>query len=141
MLPVMRRNSYLPEMFDGFFGLDCRNEFAETAPKINVIENDKEYRVELAAAGAEKDNFNVNLTKDGDLSVKFERKNSSEEGNKNEKYWRKEFSYSKFERTFSLPENIDREKISAKAQNGVLEIVLPKTEIKEEDNTRQIAIA
>ena len=65
MLPVMRRNGYLPEMFDGLFNISCMPAFKETMPKINVIENDKEYRVELAAAGAKKENFNVSLTKEG----------------------------------------------------------------------------
>ncbi|MBR1775277.1 MAG: Hsp20/alpha crystallin family protein [Bacteroidales bacterium] len=141
MLPVMRKNGYLPEMFNDFFGVSCMPQFSETTPKINVVENDKEYRVELGAAGAKKENFSVNLTKDNVLSVKFEQKNESEEGKKEEKYWRKEFSYSKFERNFSLPEDVNKENISAKVENGVLEITLPKAEIKEEEKDKPIMIA
>ena len=97
--------------------------------------------MELAAAGAKKENFSVNLTKDNVLSVKFEQKNETEEGKKEEKYWRKEFSYSKFERNFSLPEDVNKENISAKVENGVLEITLPKAEVKEEEKDKQIMIA
>ncbi len=141
MLPVMRNNSYLPELFNDFFGLDYGKEFRETMPKINVIENEKEYRIDMAVAGAVKENFSVSLEKENVLSVKFEQKHQSEEENKEEKYLRKEFSYSKFEKSFVIPDNVAKENISAKAENGVLSISLPKHEVKPELENKQIQIA
>ncbi len=141
MLPVMRNNSYLPELFNDFFGLDYGKEFRETMPKINVIENEKEYRIDMAVAGAVKENFSVSLEKENVLSVKFEQKHQSEEENKEEKYLRKEFSYSKFEKSFVIPDNVAKENISAKAENGILSISLPKHEVKPELENKQIQIA
>lgn len=140
MLPTMRTNAYLPSMFNDFFGVSCMPEFNESTPKINVLENETEYRVELAAAGAKKESFSVNLTKDDVLCVKFEQKNEKQEGQKEDKYWRREFSYSKFERNFSLPEDVNKENISAKVENGVLEIILPKAEPKPKEQDTVITI-
>ena len=140
MLPLMRTNYYLPDMFNGFFADDCISGFKQTMPKVNVAENENEYRVELAVAGAKKENFNVNLTKEGVLSVKFSQKQENEEGKKEEKYWRKEFSYSEFERKFSLPEDVNKENISAKVENGILEITLPKTKTEKAESDTHIAV-
>lgn len=142
MLPTMRRNDYLPEMFNDFFGLDYIPSFVkQTTPKINVKETDKEYCVELAVAGAKKEDFELNLTNDGMLSVKFEHKKEHEEGKKNEKYWRKEFCYSEFERSFTLPDDVNKDAIAAKVENGILEITLPKTEAKPKEENTPIKIA
>jgi len=142
MLPVMRKDNYLPDMFNDFFGLDYMPSFVkQTTPKINVKENDKEYCVELAVAGAKKEDFELNLTNDGMLSVKFEHKSECEKGKKNEKYWRKEFCYSEFERSFTLPEDINKDAIAAKVENGILEITLPKAEVKPEAKNTPIKIA
>ncbi|MBR1626374.1 MAG: Hsp20/alpha crystallin family protein [Bacteroidales bacterium] len=140
MLPLMRTNCYLPNMFNDFFADDYMKDFKQTMPKVNVAENENEYRVELAVAGAKKENFNVNLTKEGVLSVKFEQKQENEGGKKEEKYWRKEFSYSEFERKFSLPEDVNKESISAKVENGILEITLPKMKTEKHESDTPIAI-
>ena len=71
MLPVMRRNSWLPEVFDDFLNSNLMPRTNATAPAINVLENDKQYTVELAAPGLKKDDFSVNVNEDGNLSIKM----------------------------------------------------------------------
>jgi len=95
-----------------------------TAPAINVKENDKEYEVELAAPGTTKDDFKVNVDKDGNLTIKMEHKNEKKDENKKEHYLRREFSYSNYEQALTLPEDVEKDKIEAKVNNGVLHIAL-----------------
>ena len=99
MLPVMRRNSWLPEVFDDFLNSNLMPRTNATAPAINVLENDKQYTVELAAPGLKKDDFSVNVNEDGNLSIKMEQKRESAEENEKTHYLRREFSYSKYEQT------------------------------------------
>ena len=69
MLPVMRRNSWLPEVFDDFLNTNFMPRTNATAPAINVLENDKQYTVELAAPGLKKEDFSVNVNEDGNLNI------------------------------------------------------------------------
>ena len=72
MLPTRRSQNWLPGIFNDFFG----NEWMEksTSPAINIIENDKEYKVELAAPGLTKEDFNVRVTEENQLVVTMEKK-------------------------------------------------------------------
>ncbi|MBP5741815.1 MAG: Hsp20/alpha crystallin family protein, partial [Paludibacteraceae bacterium] len=88
-------------------------------------------QVELAAPGAKKEDFNVEINDEGNLRIKIETKNETKDENKQSRYLRREFSYTKFEQTFELPEDVQKEKISAKVDNGVLYIDIPKI-VKEE---------
>lgn len=141
MLPVMQRKNWLPDVFNDFFDTDFMPRVNATAPAINVIENDKEYRVELAAAGTKKDDFNVHINKEGNLTIQMECKNNKKDENKKEHYLRCEFSYSKYEQTLILPDDVDKEQISAKVNDGVLTVTLPKKEVNKQEDTRQILIS
>lgn len=98
----------------------------------------KEYKVELAAPGMTKEDFNVHIDEENNLVISMEKKTESkEENNKDEKkegrYLRREFSYTKFQQTMILPDDVDKEKIGAHVENGVLNITLPKfTEAEKE---------
>ncbi|MBQ9312550.1 MAG: Hsp20/alpha crystallin family protein [Bacteroidales bacterium] len=140
MLPLMRRNNWVPEVFNDFFDTDFMPRINATAPAINVIETEKDYKVELAAAGMKKEDFNVTINNEGNLSIKMESKKENKEEENKGRYLRREFSYSKFEQTLILPEDVEKEKISAKVADGVLTVTLPKTEVKVIDPTRQITI-
>ena len=140
MLPVMHRNNWLPDVFNDFFDTDFMPRISSTAPAINVIENDKEYRVELAAAGTKKEDFNVHINQEGNLTIHMECKNEKKDENKKEHYLRREFSYSKYEQTLLLPDDVNKEKISAKVNDGILTVTLPKQEVKAQENARQILI-
>ena len=128
MVPMMRKNQgWLPDIFNDFFDTEWMEKANATAPTINVVEHDNGYAVEVAAPGMTKDDFNVHLDEDGNISITMEKKSENKEENKkNGHYLRREFSYSKFQQTMVLPDNVDKEKISASVKDGVLTIDLPK---------------
>ena len=140
MLTVMRRNSWLPEVFNDFFDTDFMPKANATAPAINVIESDNEYKVEVAAPGMGKEDFDININQNGDLTIKMESKREKKEEDKKAHYLRREFSYSKFEQTLILPEDVDKEKIAARVEDGVLNIDLPKVVKEEVKVARQITV-
>ena len=124
MLPTRRSQNWLPGIFNDFFG----NERMEksTSPAINIIENDKEYKVELAAPGLTKEDFNVRVTEENQLVVTMEKKQEQKDENNDGRYLRREFSYSKYQQTLLLPDNVEKDKISASVEHGVLNILIPK---------------
>ena len=131
MMPIRRNQNWLPSIFNDFFDNDWMEKANATAPAINVLENEKEYKVELAAPGMTKEDFDVHIDEENNLVISMEKKNEKKEDEKNGRYLRREFSYSKFQQTMILPEDVDKEKISATVNNGVLDIELPKL-VKEE---------
>lgn len=142
MMPVRRTQNWLPSIFNDFFDNDWMVKANATAPAINVFETEKEYKVELAAPGMTKEDFNVHIDEENNLVISMEKKTESkEEGNKDEKregrYLRREFSYSKFQQTMILPDDVDKEKISAQVENGVLNINLPKFTEQEKEKTKK----
>ncbi len=140
MLPVMNRNLWMPDEFNDFFDTDFMPKVNATAPAINVKESEKDYTVELAAPGLTKDDFNVNIDHDGNLHIKIENKSNKNEEDKKSHYLRREFSYSKYEQTLLLPDDVEKNKISASVNNGVLTVDLPKIEKTVEKESRQIEI-
>ena len=109
-----------------------------TAPAINVIENEKDYRVEVAAPGMSKEDFNIKLDEDNNLVISMEKKSENKEENKhNGRYLRREFSYSKFQQTMVLPDDVNKEGISASVEHGVLTIELPKVTPQEVKKTER----
>ena len=137
---MMRTNSWLPTVFNDFFATDFMPKANATAPAINVKESDKAYTVELAAPGMKKDDFNVHINDEGNLIIKMESKQEKKEEDKNTRYLRREFSYSKFEQTLILPDDVDKEKIAARVDNGVLTVELPKIEETKVKVARQINV-
>lgn len=135
---MMYRNSWIPEVFNGLFNEGNMQKANTTAPAINVKESLTKYTVELAAPGMRKDDFEVNLNENGDLHIKMENKHQSEQ--EEHVYLRREFSYAKFEQTLILPDDVNKEKISASVADGVLTIQLPKMQQEEQKIARQILI-
>ena len=140
MLPVMNRNLWMPEEFNDFFDTDFMPRVSATAPAINVKESEKDYTVELAAPGLTKDYFNVNIDNDGNLHIKIENKSNKKDEDKKSHYLRREFSYSKYEQTLLLPDDVEKDKIAASVNHGVLTVELPKLVKAEEKTARQIEI-
>ena len=127
MMPVRRNQNWLPSIFNDFFDNDWMVKANATAPAINVFETAKEYKVELAAPGMTKEDFNVHIDEENNLVISMEKKIENKDENKKKgHYLRREFSYSKFQQTMVLPDNVDKEKISAAVKDGVLTIELPK---------------
>lgn len=126
MLPVISRNNWMPEVFNDFFDTDFMTRTKATAPAINVKETEKDYTVEVAAPGMTKDDFNVNIDKDGNLHIHMEAHTEKKEEDKKSHYLRREFAYSKFEQTLLLPDDVEKEAIAARVNDGVLTVTLPK---------------
>lgn len=136
---LMKNNGWFPTMFDDFFDGEWTPKVSATAPAVNVKEDAKEYTMEVAAPGIKKEYCRININNDGNLEVAIENKLEHKEENKKEHYLRREFSYSNYQQTYILPDNVDKDKISAKVNDGVLEIKLPKF-TKEEESRAQRAI-
>lgn len=140
---MIRRNSdsWLPDIFNDFFDNSWMERPTYTAPAINVLENENEYEVELAAPGLTKEDFKVHVDEQNNLHIEMEKKTENKEGKKHGRYLRREFSYEKFQQTLLLPDDVDAEKIEAKVEHGVLNVLLPKMQKIEKPNPiKQIAI-
>lgn len=140
MLPVISRNNWMPEVFNDFFDTDFMTRTKATAPAINVKETEKDYTVEVAAPGMTKDDFNVNIDKDGNLHIHMEAHIEKKEEDKKSHYLRREFAYSKFEQTLLLPDDVEKEAIAARVNDGVLTVTLPKMAKPECPAARQIEV-
>ena len=129
MMPIRNYNNqnWLPSIFNDFFDNDWMVIMNTTAPAINVIENENDYKVEVAAPGMSKDDFNIHLGDNNELVISMEKKSETkDEDKKQKKYLRREFSYAKFQQSLVLPEDVEKDKITANVNNGVLTIDLPK---------------
>ena len=134
----MYKNSWLPEVFNDFFYNNNMPKTNATAPAINVLETETDYTVEVAAPGLSKDDFEVNINNDGDLTIKMEKK--SDEKEQKAHYLRREFAYSKYEQTLILPDDVEKEHIAARVVNGVLTVTLPKIKVDVQKIARQITV-
>ena len=139
LFPVMRTsNNWLDNAFNDLFSDSALSRMNSTAPAVNV--KDTENVMEVAVPGIKKEFCRVNIDDDGNLEIAIENKLEHKEENKKEHYLRREFSYSNYQQSYILPEDVDREKISAKVLNGVLEIELPKVVKNEQKVQRKIEI-
>ncbi len=142
MLPVRRTtNGWLPEIFNDFFDNSWMERTNYTAPAINVIENDKEYEVELAAPGLTKEDFKVHVDEENSLHIEMEKKSENKSDKHHGRYLRREFSYEKFQQTLLLPDDVDTEKIEARVEHGVLNVHLPKlVKVEKPNPVKQISV-
>ena len=142
-MTLVRRNpNWLPSIFNDMFDNEFMARTNATAPAINVKETKHAYTVEVAAPGLSKEDFNVRVDEDDNLVITLEKKEEKKDENQETRYLRREFSYSKFQQTMILPDNVDKDKISAKVQHGVLSIDVPKlSEVEIKKAQRLIEIA
>ena len=129
MLPIYAKTSnqgFFPSFFNDFFNDSwITPQFHSTSPAINVSEDDKGYKLEIAAPGMTKEDFNISIS-DGDIVIAMEKKNEDKDENKDKKYIRREFCYSKYEQRLALPDNVEKQNITAQMTDGVLYIDIPK---------------
>ena len=136
--PVIRNNcnNWLDSAFNDLFDMDWTPRHVTTAPAVNVKESDTAFTMDIAAPGLKKEFCSVNINNEGNLVVKIENKaeheEKSDEEGKTHHYLRREFSYANYEQTYVLPENVDKEGISAKVEDGILTIELPKLTTEQE---------
>ena len=140
MLLARRNNdaNLMSNFFDDFFDTNWMPKMNSTAPAVNVKEDVEKYTMEIAVPGLKKEYCRINLTNQGYLEVKLENKMEHKDEDKKEHYLRREFSYTNYEQTYALPENVDQAKISAKVSDGVLHIWMPKITKKDEDKQRRL---
>ena len=139
---LMKSNGWFPTMFDDFFNTDfmprarsaqwdaCLSKNS-TAPAVNVKESEKAYTMELAAPGIKKEYCRVGINDDGNLTIAIENKQEHKHEDSHRHYLRREFSYSNYEQNYVLPDDVVKDQISAKVEDGILTITMPKTEPKE----------
>lgn len=133
MLPSRRNDqNWLPSLFNGFFSEEwpMLHTATASAPATNVLEDEKAYHVEIAAPGMTKNDFSVHVNDQDELVILVEKKEEHKDSDGHKKceckYLRHEFSYSRFEQSLLLPDNVNKEAIAAKVTDGVLRIDLPK---------------
>jgi HSP20 family protein len=141
MLPGIYRSA--PSVWDNIFSRDYMPGFFEdssfkSVPAVNIMEDNDEYSIEIAAPGLSKKDFNIDL-ENKVLTISSERENKFEDSEG--KTCRREFSYSSFRRSFSLPDSIDTEKIKASHKDGILYVSLPKREEAKVKPARQITVS
>ncbi len=110
----------------------------ENLPAVNVEETEDSFTLELAAPGMEKKDFDISI-ENGCLNISSEKKEEKEEKDKN--YTRKEFSYSAFRRSFTLPDTVDQDDIQAKYDNGILKVIVAKKEEAKKAASKSIDVS
>ena len=142
---LTKTSERFPALFDDFF--KPWNEWFENdnkfwgrqvrIPSVNITENKDEYNVSLAVPGMKKDDFKIDVNGNM-LTISCEKNETKEE--KDKKYTRKEYSYSSFSRSFTLPDEVNMEKIDARYEEGLLRISLPRKEEAKTLTAKQIAV-
>ena len=141
LFPVIRTNNdWLDNAFNDFFSDNALSRMNATAPAVNVKVNENGYVMEVAVPGIKKEFCRVNIDDKGNLEIAIENKLEHKEEEKKEHYLRREFSYSNYQQSYVLPADVDREKVSAKVLDGVLEIALPRVRKEEQKVQRNIEI-
>jgi HSP20 family protein len=138
---LARINSrYIPAYWDDFFNdrvFSGMSRFNRT-PSVNIVEDEKEFRIEMAVPGMTRDSFKIDLENDI-LTISSEKREEKEE--KDHRYMRREFGFGTFNRSFRVPETIDQDRIGARHHEGILVISLPKQEEVIQKAARQIEIS
>ena len=122
----MFKNSWMPTLFEDFLNTDFMPRANSTAPAVNVKESENAYTMELAAPGIKKEYCRVSINDEGNLAIAIENKVEHKHEDKSHHYLRREFSYSNYEQNYSLPDDVERDKISAKVEDGILTVTMPK---------------
>ncbi|PTM08971.1 MAG: heat-shock protein [Bacteroidetes bacterium] len=139
MLPTFP--SWIDDVINKNFGTEFMSNFNTgiTLPAVNLIDTANDYIVEMAVPGLKKSDFDINIDNKL-LSISAEIKSEYEDV-ENENYTRREFGYSSFKRTFALPDSVETDKISAKYDDGILKVNLPKREEAKKKPLKSIKVS
>ncbi len=140
---LTRPNLLTPSFFDDFFKpwnevVDSRWPYIGQAPAVNIKETEKDYEIIMAAPGLEKKDFEIDVN--GTMITISAEQEEEKKEEKDDSYTRKEYSYSSFSRSFTLPENIDPSKIDATYVHGELKLTLPKKESAKKSAHQKISV-
>lgn len=144
-LAVSKTRNLFPSVFDDFFrpwndwfGSEALLNRTMTMPAVNITENVSEFIIAVAAPGMKKDDFKIDV--DGNLLTVSAEMEETKEEKEEQRFTRKEYNYSSFSRSFTLPDEVNKEKIEATYENGVLNLMLPKKEEAKKAVSKHIAI-
>ena len=142
MIPILKARAFFPDIIDDFFGDETLAEFfgkkrGVNIPSVNVIDCKDEFKIEVAAPGLEKEDFKIELINHV-LTISSEKE--EKELDSSEKFVRREFCYTGFKRSFTLPQIADGDRIEAKHTNGILHVSIPKKDNSKEREPRNIEI-
>ena len=148
-MSLVKRENYwptLPGFFNDFLNRDwydwSNQNFSltnTTIPSVNIKETENEFEVDMAAPGMAKDDFRIELN-NSVLTISSE-KQSDNRTNDGKNITRREFSYQSFSRSFTLPAIVETDKISAKYENGILRLNIPKKEEAKPKPVKQITVS
>ena len=136
MLVTRRNQDFMPTLFNELMNW---NDTTYSTPRMNIMETKDNYKLELCIPGLTKEDVKLSIDAEGNLVVEMVKENKSEKKeNKEEmRYLRHEFSVEHFRQTVMLPDDIHKEQISAKVENGILDIVIPKVTVEEKKQAIQ----
>ena len=136
MLVTRRNQDFMPTLFNELMNW---NDTTYSTPRMNIMETKDNYKLELCIPGLTKEDVKLSIDTEGNLVVEMVKENKSEKKENNEemRYLRHEFSVEHFRQTVMLPEDIHKEQISAKVENGILDIVIPKVTVEEKKQAVQ----
>ena len=138
----VRKFSSMPiisELFNDFFDNMVGDGMRRTnVPSVNIVETDDVFRIEMAAPGLKKEDFRINV-EDDLITISGESKTESKD--KEERWTRREFSYTSFQRSFNLPDFIEIDKISASYEDGLMKVTLPKRETAKTKQPKEIRVS
>ena len=136
MLVTRRNQDFMPTLFNELMNWNDTNY---STPRMNIMETKDNYKLELCIPGLTKEDVKLSIDAEGNLVVEMVKENKSEKKeNKEEmRYLRHEFSVEHFRQTVMLPEDIHKEQISAKVENGILDIIIPKVTVDEKKQAMQ----
>ncbi|MFI3321672.1 MAG: Hsp20/alpha crystallin family protein [Rikenellaceae bacterium] len=140
MTTSRKSQNWLPSIFNDFLGNEWIAKSATAAPAMNIIENSKEYKIEIASPGLQKEDFSVKINDQNHLVISVRHSEEKKEGSEDERFLRREFSLSQFKQTLILPDNIDKDKIVATQQNGILSVSIPKQDMEVVTTERVVPI-
>lgn len=142
MLVAKRTSDFFPTLFNDLFENFNYGMPKTSSPQMNIIENQEEFKIEMSVPGLTKEDLTLNIDSDNNLVIEMVKKSNTEENNKKQQYLRREFTTAHFKEMLALPDIVKVDEISAKVENGVLEVMLPKVKPEEKKKlTKTIAIA
>ena len=134
MLVTRRNQDFMPTLFNELMNW---NDTTYSTPRMNIMETKDNYKLELCIPGLTKDDVKLSIDTEGNLVVEMTKETKNEKKNEEMRYLRHEFSVEHFRQTVMLPEDIHKEQISAKVENGILDIVIPKVTVDEKKQAMQ----
>ena len=134
MLVTRRNQDFMPTLFNELMNW---NDTTYSTPRMNIMETKDNYKLELCIPGLTKDDVKLSIDTEGNLVVEMTKETKNEKKNEEMRYLRHEFSVEHFRQTVMLPEDIHKENISAKVENGILDITIPKVTVEEKKQAMQ----